>query len=155
MKPAAGQDAWSTIGLFYPQKAEKDETGKSIVHNLTQGNSSFPHARYRHLHPKHQHSKSGGHQHSYRDSAYLRQPQRHQCQVVDLWKLDENLKFSALAAGKYNLTITGTTDSGSTVTLLDTTFTVGAATTTTPEAPNNTYTVTFVVQRQNRGNAHL
>ena len=42
MKPAAGQDAWNTIGLFYPQKAEKDETGKSIVHNLTQGNSSFP-----------------------------------------------------------------------------------------------------------------
>ena len=24
MKPAAGQDAWNTIGLFYPQKAEKD-----------------------------------------------------------------------------------------------------------------------------------
>ena len=63
----------------------------------------------------------------------------------DLWELDETLKFSKLSAGKYDLTITGTTDSDSTVTLLDTTFTVGAATTTTPEAPNNTYTVTFVV----------
>lgn len=81
MKPAAGQDAWNTIGLFYPQKAEKDEAGKSIVHNLTQGNSSFPCAVSSPA-PKHQHRKSGGHQHSYRDSAYLRQPQRHQCQVV-------------------------------------------------------------------------
>lgn len=145
MKPAAGQDAWNTIGLFYPQKAEKDETGKSIVHNLTQGNSSFP---LRGIVTCTQNISTvkavvtniaTGTAPTYASRSGIN------AKWFDLWKLDENLKFSALAAGKYNLTITGTTDSGSTVTLLDTTFTVGAATTTTPEAPNNTYTVTFVV----------
>ena len=145
MKPAAGQDAWNTIGLFYPQKAEKDETGKSIVHNLTQGNSSFP---LRGIVTCTQNistvkavvtNTATGTAPTYASRSGIN------AKWFDLWKLDENLKFSALAAGKYNLTITGTTDSGSTVTLLDTTFTVGAATTTTPEAPNNTYTVTFVV----------
>lgn len=145
MKPAAGQDAWNTIGLFYPQKVEKDETGKSIVHNLTQGNSSFP---LRGIVTCTQNistvkavvtNTATGTAPTYASRSGIN------AKWFDLWKLDENLKFSALAAGKYNLTITGTTDSGSTVTLLDTTFTVGAATTTTPEAPNNTYTVTFVV----------
>lgn len=145
MKPAAGQDAWSTIGLFYPQKAEKDETGKSIVHNLTQGNSSFP---LRGIVTCTQNistvkavvtNTATGTAPTYASRSGIN------AKWFDLWELDENLKFSALAAGKYNLTITGSTDSGSTVTLLDTTFTVGAATTTTPEAPNNTYTVTFVV----------
>ena len=145
MKPAAGQDAWNTIGLFYPQKAEKDETGKSIVHNLTQGNSSFP---LRGIVTCTQNistvkavvtNTATGTAPTYASRSGIN------AKWFDLWELDENLKFSALAAGKYNLTITGTTDSGSTVTLLDTTFTVGAATTTTPEAPNNTYTVTFVV----------
>lgn len=145
MKPAAGQDAWNTIGLFYPQKAEKDETGKSIVHNLTQGNSSFP---LRGIVTCTQNistvkavvtNTATGTAPTYASRSGIN------AKWFDLWKLDENLKFSALAAGKYNLTITGTTDSDSTVTLLDTTFTVGAATTTTPEAPNNTYTVTFVV----------
>lgn len=145
MKPAAGQDAWNTIGLFYPQKAEKDEAGKSIVHNLTQGNSSFP---LRGIVTCTQNistvkavvtNTATGTAPTYASRSGIN------AKWFDLWKLDENLKFSALAAGKYNLTITGTTDSGSTVTLLDTTFTVGAATTTTPEAPNNTYTVTFVV----------
>lgn len=145
MKPAAGQDAWNTIGLFYPQKAEKDETGKSIVHNLTQGNSSFP---LRGIVTCTQNistvkavvtNTATGTAPTYASRSGIN------AKWFDLWKLDENLKFSTLAAGKYNLTITGTTDSGSTVILLDTTFTVGAATTTTPEAPNNTYTVTFVV----------
>lgn len=145
MKPAAGQDAWNTIGLFYPQKAEKDEAGKSIVHNLTQGNSSFP---LRGIVTCTQNistvkavvtNTATGTVPTYASRSGIN------AKWFDLWKLDENLKFSALAAGKYNLTITGTTDSDSTVTLLDTTFTVGAATTTTPEAPNNTYTVTFVV----------
>lgn len=145
MKPAAGQDAWNTIGLFYPQKAEKDETGKSIVHNLTQGNSSFP---LRGIVTCTQNistikavvtDTATGTMPTFASRSGIN------AKWFDLWKLDENLKFSALAAGKYNLTITGTTDSSSTVTLLDTTFTVGAATTTTPEAPNNTYTVTFVV----------
>ena len=145
MKPAAGQDAWNTIGLFYPQKAEKDETGKSIVHNLTQGNSSFP---LRGIVTCTQNistikavvtDTATGTVPTFASRSGIN------AKWFDLWKLDENLKFSALAAGKYNLTITGTTDSDSTVTLLDTTFTVGAATTTTPEAPNNTYTVTFVV----------
>lgn len=145
MKPAAGQDAWNTIGLFYPQKAEKDETGKSIVHNLTQGNSSFP---LRGIVTCTQNISTV--KAVVTNIATGAAPTYASCSGInakwfDLWKLDENLKFSALAAGKYNLTITGTTDSGSTVTLLDTTFTVGAATTTTPEAPNNTYTVTFVV----------
>lgn len=151
MKPAAGQDAWSTIGLFYPQKAEKDETGKSIVHNLTQGNSSFP---LRGIVTCTQNISTvkavvtniaTGTAPTYASRSGIN------AKWFDLWKLDENLKFSALAAGKYNLTITGTTDSGSTVTLLDTTFTVGAATTTTPEAPNNTYTVTFVVNGKTVG----
>lgn len=151
MKPAAGQDAWSTIGLFYPQKAEKDETGKSIVHNLTQGNSSFP---LRGIVTCTQNistvkavvtNTATGTAPTYASRSGIN------AKWFDLWKLDENLKFSALAAGKYNLTITGTTDSGSTVTLLDTTFTVGAATTTTPEAPNNTYTVTFVVNGKTVG----
>lgn len=145
MKPAAGQDAWNTIGLFYPQKAEKDETGKSIVHNLTQGNSSFP---LRGIVTCTQNistvkavvtNTATGTAPTYASRSGIN------AKWFDLWELDENLKFSALAAGKYTLTITGTTDSDSTVTLLDTTFTVGAATTTTPEAPNNTYTVTFVV----------
>lgn len=151
MKPAAGQDAWSTIGLFYPQKAEKDETGKSIVHNLTQGNSSFP---LRGIVTCTQNistvkavvtNTATGTAPTYASRSGIN------AKWFDLWELDENLKFSALAAGKYNLTITGTTDSGSTVTLLDTTFTVGAATTTTPEAPNNTYTVTFVVNGKTVG----
>lgn len=151
MKPAAGQDAWSTIGLFYPQKAEKDETGKSIVHNLTQGNSSFP---LRGIVTCTQNISTvkavvtniaTGTAPTYASRSGIN------AKWFDLWKLDENLKFSALAAGKYNLTITGTTDSDSTVTLLDTTFTVGAATTTTPEAPNNTYTVTFVVNGKTVG----
>ena len=151
MKPAAGQDAWNTIGLFYPQKAEKDETGKSIVHNLTQGNSSFP---LRGIVTCTQNistikavvtDTATGTAPTYASRSGIN------AKWFDLWKLDENLKFSALAAGKYNLTITGTTDSGSTVTLLDTTFTVGAATTTTPEAPNNTYTVTFVVNGKTVG----
>ena len=151
MKPAAGQDAWNTIGLFYPQKAEKDETGKSIVHNLTQGNSSFP---LRGIVTCTQNistvkavvtNTGTGTAPTYASRSGIN------AKWFDLWKLDENLKFSALAAGKYNLTITGTTDSGSTVTLLDTTFTVGAATTTTPEAPNNTYTVTFVVNGKTVG----
>ena len=145
MKPAAGQDAWNTIGLFYPQKAEKDETGKSIVHNLTQGNSSFP---LRGIVTCTQNistvkavvtNTATGTAPTYASRSGIN------AKWFDLWELDETLKFSKLSAGKYNLTITGTTDSGSTVTLLDTTFTVGAATTTTPEAPNNTYTVTFVV----------
>lgn len=145
MKPAAGQDAWNTIGLFYPQKAEKDETGKSIVHNLTQGNSSFP---LRGIVTCTQNistikavvtDTATGTMPTFASRSGIN------AKWFDLWKLDENLKFSALATGKYTLTITGTTDSSSTVTLLDTTFTVGAATTTTPEAPNNTYTVTFVV----------
>ena len=151
MKPAAGQDAWNTIGLFYPQKAEKDEAGKSIVHNLTQGNSSFP---LRGIVTCTQNISTvkavvtniaTGTAPTYASRSGIN------AKWFDLWKLDENLKFSALAAGKYNLTITGTTDSGSTVTLLDTTFTVGAATTTTPEAPNNTYTVTFVVNGKTVG----
>lgn len=151
MKPAAGQDAWNTIGLFYPQKAEKDEAGKSIVHNLTQGNSSFP---LRGIVTCTQNistvkavvtNTATGTAPTYASRSGIN------AKWFDLWKLDENLKFSALAAGKYNLTITGTTDSGSTVTLLDTTFTVGAATTTTPEAPNNTYTVTFVVNGKTVG----
>lgn len=151
MKPAAGQDAWNTIGLFYPQKAEKDETGKSIVHNLTQGNSSFP---LRGIVTCTQNistvkavvtNTATGTAPTYASRSGIN------AKWFDLWELDENLKFSALAAGKYNLTITGTTDSGSTVTLLDTTFTVGAATTTTPEAPNNTYTVTFVVNGKTVG----
>lgn len=151
MKPAAGQDAWNTIGLFYPQKAEKDETGKSIVHNLTQGNSSFP---LRGIVTCTQNistvkavvtNTATGTAPTYASRSGIN------AKWFDLWKLDENLKFSALAAGKYTLTITGTTDSGSTVTLLDTTFTVGAATTTTPEAPNNTYTVTFVVNGKTVG----
>ena len=145
MKPAAGQDAWNTIGLFYPQKAEKDETGKSIVHNLTQGNSSFP---LRGIVTCTQNistvkavvtNTATGTAPTYASRSGIN------AKWFDLWELDETLKFSKLSAGKYNLTITGTTDSDSTVTLLDTTFTVGAATTTTPEAPNNTYTVTFVV----------
>lgn len=145
MKPAAGQDAWNTIALFYPQKAEKDETGKSIVHNLTQGNSSFP---LRGIVTCTQNistvkavvtNTATGTAPTYASRSGIN------AKWFDLWELDETLKFSKLSAGKYNLTITGTTDSGSTVTLLDTTFTVGAATTTTPEAPNNTYTVTFVV----------
>ena len=145
MKPAAGQDAWSTIGLFYPQKAEKDETGKSIVHNLTQGNSSFP---LRGIVTCTQNistvkavvtNTATGTAPTYASRSGIN------AKWFDLWELDETLKFSKLSAGKYNLTITGTTDSDSTVTLLDTNFTVGAATTTTPEAPNNTYTVTFVV----------
>lgn len=151
MKPAAGQDAWNTTGLFYPQKAEKDETGKSIVHNLTQGNSSFP---LRGIVTCTQNISTvkavvtniaTGTAPTYASRSGIN------AKWFDLWKLDENLKFSALAAGKYNLTITGTTDSDSTVTLLDTTFTVGAATTTTPEAPNNTYTVTFVVNGKTVG----
>lgn len=151
MKPAAGQDAWNTIGLFYPQKAEKDEAGKSIVHNLTQGNSSFP---LRGIVTCTQNistvkavvtNTATGTVPTYASRSGIN------AKWFDLWKLDENLKFSALAAGKYNLTITGTTDSDSTVTLLDTTFTVGAATTTTPEAPNNTYTVTFVVNGKTVG----
>ncbi len=145
MKPAAGQDAWNTIGLFYPQKAEKDETGKSIVHNLTQGNSSFP---LRGIVTCTQNistvkavvtNTATGTAPTYASRSGIN------AKWFDLWELDETLKFSKLSAGKYTLTITGTTDSSSTVTLLDTTFTVGAATTTTPEAPNNTYTVTFVV----------
>ena len=145
MKSAAGQDAWSTIGLFYPQKAEKDETGKSIVHNLTQGNSSFP---LRGIVTCTQNistvkavvtNTATGTEPTYASRSGIN------AKWFDLWELDETLKFSKLSAGKYTLTITGTTDSDSTVTLLDTTFTVGAATTTTPEAPNNTYTVTFVV----------
>lgn len=145
MKPAAGQDAWNTIGLFYPQKAEKDETGKSIVHNLTQGNSSFP---LRGIVTCTQNistvkavvtNTATGTAPTYASRSGIN------AKWFDLWELDETLKFSKLSAGEYTLTITGTTDSDSTVTLLDTTFTVGAATTTTPEAPNNTYTVTFVV----------
>ena len=145
MKSAAGQDAWNTIGLFYPQKAEKDETGKSIVHNLTQGNSSFP---LRGIVTCTQNistvkavvtNTATGTVPTYASRSGIN------AKWFDLWELDETLKFSKLSAGKYNLTITGTTDSSSTVTLLDTAFTVGAATTTTPEAPNNTYTVTFVV----------
>lgn len=145
MKSAAGQDAWSTIGLFYPQKAEKDETGKSIVHNLTQGNSSFP---LRGIVTCTQNistvkavvtNTATGTVPTFASRSGIN------AKWFDLWELDETLKFSKLSAGKYDLTITGTTDSDSTVTLLDTTFTVGAATTTTPEAPNNTYTVTFVV----------
>lgn len=145
MKPAAGQDAWNTIGLFYPQKVEKDETGKSIVHNLTQGNSSFP---LRGIVTCTQNistvkavvtNTATGTMPTFASRSGIN------AKWFDLWELDETLKFSKLSAGKYYLTITGTTDSDSTVTLLDTTFTVGAATTTTPEAPNNTYTVTFVV----------
>lgn len=151
MKPAAGQDAWNTIGLFYPQKAEKDETGKSIVHNLTQGNSSFP---LRGIVTCTQNistvkavvtNTATGTAPTYASRSGIN------AKWFDLWELDETLKFSKLSAGKYTLTITGTTDSDSTVTLLDTTFTVGAATTTTPEAPNNTYTVTFVVNGKTVG----
>ena len=132
MKPAAGQDAWNTIGLFYPQKAEKDETGKSIVHNLTQGNSSFP---LRGIVTCTQNistvkavvtNTATGTAPTYASRSGIN------AKWFDLWELDETLKFSKLSAGKYTLTITGTTDSDSTVTLLDTTFTVGAATTTTP-----------------------
>ena len=145
MKSAAGQDAWNTIGLFYPQKAEKDDYGNKIVHNLTQGNSSFP---LRGIVTCTQNistikavvtDTATGTMPTFASRSGIN------AKWFDLWELDENLKFSALATGKYTLTITGTTDSSSTVTLLDTTFTVGAATTTTPEAPNNTYTVTFVV----------
>lgn len=151
MKSAAGQDAWSTIGLFYPQKAEKDETGKSIVHNLTQGNSSFP---LRGIVTCTQNistvkavvtNTATGTTPTYASRSGIN------AKWFDLWELDETLKFSKLSAGKYTLTITGTTDSDSAVTLLDTTFTVGAATTTTPEAPNNTYTVTFVVNGKTVG----
>ena len=42
LSPVSGRDSWSTIGLFYPQMPEKDDYGNKIVHNLTQGNSSFP-----------------------------------------------------------------------------------------------------------------
>lgn len=145
MKPAAGQDAWNTIGLFYPQKAEKDETGKSIVHNLTQGNSSFPLRGIVTCTQNISTIKAVVTDTATRTVPTYASRSGINAKWFDLWELDETLKFSALAAGKYNLTITGITDSGSTVTLLDTTFTVGAATTTTPEAPNNTYTVTFVV----------
>lgn len=151
MKPAAGQDAWNTIGLFYPQKAEKDETGKSIVHNLTQGNSSFPLRGIVTCTQNISTIKAVVTDTATRTVPTYASRSGINAKWFDLWKLDENLKFSALAAGKYNLTITGTTDSGNTVTLLDTTFTVGAATTTTPEAPNNTYTVTFVVNGKTVG----
>lgn len=145
MKPAAGQDAWNTIGLFYPQKAEKDETGKSIVHNLTQGNSSFPLRGIVTCTQNISTIKAVVTDTATRTVPTYASRSGINAKWFDLWELDETLKFSKLSAGKYNLTITGTTDSDSTVTLLDTTFTVGAATTTTPEAPNNTYTVTFVV----------
>lgn len=151
MKPAAGQDAWNTIGLFYPQKAEKDETGKSIVHNLTQGNSSFPLRGIVTCTQNISTIKAVVTDTATRTVPTYASRSGINAKWFDLWKLDENLKFSKLSAGKYNLTITGTTDSGSTVTLLDTTFTVGAATTTTPEAPNNTYTVTFVVNGKTVG----
>lgn len=145
MKSAAGQDAWNTIGLFYPQKAEKDETGKSIVHNLTQGNSSFPLRGIVTCTQNISTIKAVVTDTATRTVPTFASRSGINAKWFDLWELDETLKFSKLSAGKYNLTITGTTDSDSTVTLLDTTFTVGAATTTTPEAPNNTYTVTFVV----------
>ena len=145
MKPAAGQDAWNTIGLFYPQKVEKDETGKSIVHNLTQGNSSFPLRGIVTCTQNISTIKAVVTDTATRTVPTFASRSGINAKWFDLWELDETLKFSKLSAGKYNLTITGTTDSDSTVTLLDTTFTVGAATTTTPEAPNNTYTVTFVV----------
>lgn len=145
LSPVSGRDSWSTIGLFYPQMPEKDDYGNKIVHNLTQGNSSFPIRGIVTCTQNIDTVKAVVTNNS--TGAVATQSSRSgiNAKWFDLWELDENLKFSALAAGKYNLTITGTTDSGSTVTLLDTTFTVGAATTTTPEAPNNTYTVTFVV----------
>ena len=151
MKPAAGQDAWNTIGLFYPQKAEKDETGKSIVHNLTQGNSSFPLRGIVTCTQNISTIKAVVTDTATRTVPTYASRSGINAKWFDLWELDETLKFSKLSAGKYNLTITGTTDSDSTVTLLDTTFTVGAATTTTPEAPNNTYTVTFVVNGKTVG----
>lgn len=135
MKPAAGQDAWNTIGLFYPQKAEKDEAGKSIVHNLTQGNSSFP---LRGIVTCTQNistvkavvtNTATGTAPTYASRSGIN------AKWFDLWELDETLKFSKLSAGKYTLTITGTTDSDSTVTLLDTTFTVGAARPPRPRPP--------------------
>lgn len=151
MKPAAGQDAWNTIGLFYPQKVEKDEAGKSIVHNLTQGNSSFPLRGIVTCTQNISTVKAVVTDTATRTVPTYASRSGINAKWFDLWELDETLKFSKLSAGKYNLTITGTTDSDSTVTLLDTTFTVGAATTTTPEAPNNTYTVTFVVNGKTVG----
>lgn len=145
MKPAAGQDAWNTIGLFYPQKAEKDEAGKSIVHNLTQGNSSFPIRGIVTCTQNIDTVKAVVTNNS--TGAVATQSSRSgiNAKWFDLWELDAKLTISQLPQGTYTFTLTGTSSSG-TETLVNRTFTIGAATASPPDtSTNNVYKVKFVV----------
>ena len=141
--PVTGQDSWSTVGLFYPQMPETDDFGTKIVHNLTEGNSSFP---IRGIVTCTQGigtvkavvTNAGG------AVATSSSGNAGGAKWFDLWELDSALTISKLPQGKYTFTLTGTNSTG-TYTLVNKTFTIGAATTTTPEAPDNKYVVQFVV----------
>ena len=141
--PVTGQDSWSTVGLFYPQMPETDDFGTKIVHNLTEGNSSFP---IRGIVTCTQGigtvkavvTNAGG------AVATSSSGNAGGAKWFDLWELDSALTISKLPQGKYTFTLTGANSTG-TYTLVNKTFTIGAATTTTPEAPDNKYVVQFVV----------
>ena len=122
---------------------ETDDFGTKIVHNLTEGNSSFP---IRGIVTCTQGigtvkavvTNAGG------AVATSSSGNAGGAKWFDLWELDSALTISKLPQGKYTFTLTGTNSTG-TYTLVNKTFTIGAATTTTPEAPDNKYVVQFVV----------
>ena len=141
--PVAGQDSWGTVGLFYPQMPETDDFGNKIVHNLTEGNSSFPIRGIVTCTQGISSVKAVVTNESGR-AVTSSSGNANGAKWFDLWDLDKNLTISKLPQGKYTFTLTGTNSTG-TYTLVNATFTIGAATTPTPEAPNNQYVVQFVV----------
>lgn len=145
LSPVSGRDSWSTIGLFYPQMPEKDDYGNKIVHNLTQGNSSFPIRGIVTCTQNIDTVKAVVTNNS--TGAVATQSSRSgiNAKWFDLWELDAKLTISQLPQGTYTFTLTGTSSSG-TETLVDRTFTIGVATASPPDtSTNNVYKVKFVV----------
>ena len=145
LSPVSGRDSWNTIGLFYPQMPEKDDYGNKIVHNLTQGNSSFPIRGIVTCTQNIDTVKAVVANNS--TGAVATQSSRSgiNAKWFDLWELDAKLTISQLPQGTYTFTLTGTSSSG-TETLVNSTFTIGAATASAPDtSTNNVYKVKFVV----------
>lgn len=144
LNKAAGKDAWSIDGLFYPGLTETDASGNKITHHLTEGNSSFPirgvvtcTQGIRSITVEVR-STSGS-------ATTFSVTGNGSGTWFDLWTLDERCTFSKLAQGSYTLTITGTNNNNESTVLLSAPLTVGAKDSSAPAIiAKEEYTVTFV-----------
>ena len=141
LNKAAGRDAWTLTGMFYPGCSDSDAIGNKVTHNLTEGNSSFPirgvvscTQGIRSVTVEVQGKNGGGFTATGSGSGNW----------FDLWTLDDKCTFSSLKQGTYTMTITGINSDGQSVQLLSSSFTVGAKDSgTTGTISQEEYTVTF------------